>query len=75
MAKGMPLICRDVEVYPYGPAQFHDPPLMGCGPRFTVEPDATVAEDSSAQAPLFTWIYGVIAVDVQLVGITTAVAE
>jgi hypothetical protein len=53
---GMLLICRAVEVYPLGPVQLHDPPLVGCGPRSTaVLVVVTVAADSSVQVePPFT---------------------
>ena len=64
---GISLIWRDVDEYPLGPDQLHDPPDVGCGPRSTcvlVEP--TVALFSSAQLePLFTEMYGVIEVGVQ----------
>jgi hypothetical protein len=73
---GMSLICRAVEEYPLGPDQRQDPPLTGCGPRLTVEPEATVTLDSCAHAPAFTCIYGVMAVGVQLeLDIKIAVAE
>jgi hypothetical protein len=73
----MAFICRDVEEYPLGPDQLQEPPLEGCGPRFTVAPEATVADDSSSQVPPLTCRYGVIAVGVQplVMGIRTAVAE
>jgi len=49
---GMLLIWREVEVYPLGPVQFHDPPLLGCGPRSTtVDGELTATVDSSLQAP------------------------
>ena len=52
-----------------GPVQFHDPPDAGCGPRSTaVVVELTVALDSLVQeVPPFTEMYGVIAVDVQVV--------
>ena len=41
---GILLIWREVEVYLLGPAQLHDPPLLGCGPRSTaVDGELTVA--------------------------------
>jgi hypothetical protein len=63
---GMPSISRTVEVKPLGPVQDHDPPVSGCGPRFTTVPDATVTELSGAglQTPA-TEMYGTIAVGVQ----------
>ena len=65
-------ISRAVEVNPLGPVQAHDPPLVGCGPRFTaVLVEVTVAEDSAVQVPL-TEIYGTIAVEVQLLALTVS---
>jgi len=54
-------------VYPPGPLQLHDPPLVGCGPRSTaVEAELTVAEDSCVQVePPFTEIKGTMVVGVQ----------
>jgi hypothetical protein len=51
-----------------GPVQFHDPPLVGCGPRSTtVEGELTVALDSPVQVePPLIEMYGVIVVGVQL---------
>ena len=64
---GMSSIWREVELYPFGPDHFHDPPDVGCGPRSTcVLVELTVALFSSVQdEPLFTEMYGVIAVGVQ----------
>jgi len=65
-------ISRAVEVNPLGPVQAHDPPLVGCGPRFTaVLVEDTVAVDSCVQVPL-TDIYGTIAVEVQLLALTVS---
>ena len=63
----MLLIWRAVEVNPLGPVQLQLPPVTGCGPRSTtVLVELTVALVSSVQVPL-TEMYGVIAVDVQVV--------
>jgi hypothetical protein len=63
----MSLICREVDEYPLGPDQLHEPPDVGCGPRSTsVLVELTVALFSSAHdEPLFTEMYGVIVVGVQ----------
>ena len=63
----MLFIWREVELYPFGPDQLHDPPDVGCGPRSTsVLVELTVALVSSAHdEPPFTEMYGVIAVGVQ----------
>ena len=60
-------IWREVDVYPLGPDQLHDPPDVGGGPRSTcVLVELTVAAVSSDQVePLFTEMYGVIVVGVQ----------
>jgi hypothetical protein len=50
----IPSSSRAVEANPLGPVQFHVPPI-GCGPRFTVDPEATVAVEACCQAALFTW--------------------
>jgi hypothetical protein len=65
---GMLLIWRAVDVYLLGPVQFHDPPLIGCGPRSTtVDGEFTVALDSSVQVePPLIEMYGVMLVGVQL---------
>lgn len=72
---GILLIWREVDVYLLGPVQFHDPPLLGCGPRSTaVDGELTVALDSSVQVePLLIEMYGTIAVDVQLIVKATVV--
>jgi hypothetical protein len=63
----MPASWREVEVNPLGPVQAQVPPEVGCGPRLTEAPEATVAVFSSVQVvPPFTEIYGVIAVGVQV---------
>jgi len=51
----MPKIPRDVEVNPPGPLQDHVPSHapFGCGPRFTVDPDGTVAVAVCCQAAPF----------------------
>lgn len=49
-------ISRAVDVNPLGPVQFHVPPVRGCGPRFTVAPDAAVTLATCCQAAPFTWI-------------------
>lgn len=50
--RGILLIWREVDVYPLGPLQLHDPPLVGCGPRSTtVDGELTVTDDSSVQTP------------------------
>ncbi len=55
-------------MYLLGPVQFHDPPLIGCGPRSTtVDGEFTVALDSCVQVePPLIEMYGVIVVGVQL---------
>ena len=40
---GIALTWRVVEVKPPGPVQLQLPPVVGCGPRLTVAPEATVA--------------------------------
>ena len=49
----MPLSWRALEVNPFVPAQLHVP-LRGCGPRFTVDPEATLAVDACCQPAPFT---------------------
>ena len=58
----MLLSTREVDVKPFGPVQLHVPPLCGCGPRFTVAPEFTVALLDCCQAPPFTCRYGTIGV-------------
>ena len=62
-------------MYPLGPVQLHDPPLIGCGPRSTtVEAELTVALDSSVQVePPLIEMYGTIVVGVQLIVKATVV--
>lgn len=73
--RGILLIWREVDLYPLGPVQLHDPPLIGCGPRSTaVDGEFTVALDSSVQVePPFTEMYGTIVVGVQLIVSATVV--
>jgi hypothetical protein len=60
---GMLSISRDVEVKSLGPVQLQEPPVVGCGPRFTVEAvEVTEALFVCCHAPPFTCIYGVICV-------------
>jgi hypothetical protein len=49
----IPLIWRAVEVKPLGPVQLQVP-VKGCGPRFTVDPEATVTLAVCCQAAPFT---------------------
>ena len=51
---GMLSISCAVEANPLGPVQLHVP-LRGCGPRFTVDPEATVTLAVCCQAAPFTW--------------------
>ena len=51
---GIPSISRAVDANPLGPAQLQVPPVRGCGPRFTVDPEATVVLAISCQAAPFT---------------------
>ena len=67
LLNGIPSISREtaVDVNPLGPVQFHVPP-SGAGPRFTVDPEATVAMAVCCHAPPFTCKYGVIGVGAQV---------
>jgi hypothetical protein len=47
-----------VDVNPFGPLQFQDPPINGCGPRFTLSVAFTVTVEIVCQAPPFTWMFG-----------------
>jgi hypothetical protein len=72
MLKGMLSISREVEVKPLGPVQLQEPPVNGCGPRFTVAAvEVTEALLVCSHAPPFIWIYGVMAVEVH--GVLVAV--
>ena len=46
--------------------QLQEPPVPGWGPNFTLEPALTVTELVFCQEPPFTWMYGVMAVGLQL---------
>src|SRR5687768_6843156 len=59
------VISRAVDVKPLGPVHHQDPPVVGCGPNFTVLPAVTVAVDVCCHVPPLTCRYGVIAVGVQ----------
>ena len=67
---GIPLISRWLELNPAGPVQVHFP-LSGCGPRFTLDPTATVAVVAPCHAPPFTCRYGMIGVGVHLALLTS----
>jgi hypothetical protein len=49
----IPSSSRAVEVNPLGPVQ-RQVPVMGCGPRFTVDPEAMVTLAVCCQAAPFT---------------------
>jgi hypothetical protein len=70
---GIPSISRWVELNPPGPVQDHVPPDSGWGPRFTVDPVATVAVAVCCHRPPFTCRYGVIGVGVQLLPTTSEI--
>lgn len=50
---GMASISRALELNPFGPLQLQ-PPLNGCGPRFTVAPEAAVVVVACCQGAPFT---------------------
>ncbi len=53
MLNGIPSVSRLADVNPLGPVQLQVPP-RGCGPRLTMEPEATVMLAISCQVPPFT---------------------
>src|SRR5437588_368177 len=61
--KGIASIWRCMDVNPAGPVQDHVPNI-GCGPRLTLDPAATVAVDTCCHAAPFTCRKGVIGVGV-----------